>query len=404
MSKSLTAIQVLSPRSRFSNPAGMRCAISLHSHSEHSREMLAFLPRLVEGMPVVRDLFARSVAEYEREEGRPLDFAEWYWRPPVAPAEVVASEQEHLERRLGLSGLVSLTDHDTLAGPRALRASRPETPFSFEWSVPFERSMFHLGVHGIAAAQVDEIERALSAYAKAAGYEHGQTLEELLDWLGECPDTFVVLNHPYWDLARVGQMRHDATLLAFLRRHGDRIHALELNGYRSWTENRRVLPLATGFGIPVVGGGDRHGFTPNAIVNLTGAGCFAEFARELRVERAACCVVFPEYTQAFVARVLQSAGDILKPHPNHLRGHRTWPERVFTTIDGVERSAASMWERAPLWVDVAVGITRSLGTKPLSTLFDMVRADGRGTLETDCGAGTGFSAFPRLTSGSAAAA
>jgi len=64
MSKSLTAIQVLSPRSRFSNPAGMRCAISLHSHSEHSREMLAFLRRLVEGMPVVRDLFARSVAEY----------------------------------------------------------------------------------------------------------------------------------------------------------------------------------------------------------------------------------------------------------------------------------------------------------------------------------------------------
>src|SRR5262249_7398810 len=281
MSKSLTAIHVLSPRSRFSNPAGMRRAISLHSHSEHSREALAFLPHLVEGIPVIRDLFVRSVAEYEREEGRPRALPNGKGRPPVAPAGGVPSEQNPLECRLGLSGLVSPPDHDTLEGPGALRASRPDTPFSFEWSVVFERSMFHLGVHGIAPAQVDQIEPALAAYTKAAGYAHGQTLEELLDWLGECPETFVVLNHPYWDLPRVGRVGHDAALLAFLRRHGDRIHALELNGYRSWTENRRVLPLATGFGIPVVGGGDRHGFTPNAIVNLTGAGCFAEFAREL---------------------------------------------------------------------------------------------------------------------------
>ena len=120
MSKSLTAIQVLSPRSRFSKPAGMRSAVSLHSHSQHSRETLAFLPQLVKGIPVVRDLFARSLAEYEREEGQALDFADWYWRPPASPASVVTSEQEHLERRLGLSALVSLTDHDTLEGPREL--------------------------------------------------------------------------------------------------------------------------------------------------------------------------------------------------------------------------------------------------------------------------------------------
>src|SRR5262245_9243302 len=216
MSKSLTAIQVLSPRSRFSKPPGMRTAVSLHSHSQHSRETLAFLPQLVNSIPIVRDLVARNVAEYEREEGKPLDFAEWYWRRPASPAQVVASEREHLERRRGMIALVSLTDHDTLAGPRELKATRPDMPLSFEWSAPFERVMFHLGVHGIDAAQVDQIERALTAYTKD-GAANSQSLAQLLDWLGECPETFVVLNHPYWDLARVGQQRHDAALLAFLR-------------------------------------------------------------------------------------------------------------------------------------------------------------------------------------------
>src|SRR5262249_6246849 len=147
---------------------------------------------------------------------------------------------------------------------------------------------------------------------------HGAgTLDELLDWLGECPETFVVLNHPYWDLARVGQLRHESMLLAFLRRHHDRIHALELNGHRAWGENRRVLPLAKGSGLPVVGGGDRHGFTPNTIVNLTRAECLAEFARELRSDRETHCVVFPEYATPHVARLVQTAADILKPDLRH---------------------------------------------------------------------------------------
>jgi hypothetical protein len=316
----------------------MSAAASLHSHSECSREKLDFVPGFARRIPLVAALFERGIAEYERENGRPLDFAAVYWRPPLPAAEVIASEREQIERRLDANALVSLTDHDTFEAPRTLRAAgRTDVPLSVEWSVPFEASVFHLGVHGIAPGRLDETERGLAAYSAGAT----DALGELLDFLGECPETFVVLNHPYWDLARVGQMRHDSTLLAFLRRHGDRIHALELNGYRTWTENRRVLPLAEGFGLPVVGGGDRHGYTPNTIVNLTNATCLAEFAHELRVDRVAQCVVFPEYTEPYVVRVLQTAGDLLKP--DHPCGRRTWAERVFVATDGMERSVDSMW-------------------------------------------------------------
>jgi hypothetical protein len=103
--------------------------------------------------------------------------------------------------------------------------------------------------------------------------------------LVRCPQTFVVLNHPFWDLGGIGLLRHESVLLAFLCAHRGRIHAIELNGYRAWAENRRVLPPAEGFGLPIVGGGDRHGNIPNAILNVSGATCVAEFATDLRAGR-----------------------------------------------------------------------------------------------------------------------
>src|SRR5262249_30380546 len=145
-------------------------------------------------------------------------------------------------------------------------------------------------------------------------------LRELLDALLECPETLIVLNHPCWDLVKLGQLRHDSTLLAFLRAYQDRIHALELNGYRDWAENRLVLPIAKGLGLPVVGGGDRHGLFPNTIINLTRGHGWPAFVHELRVERFSRCVVFPEYVDPFVGRIFQSVADILRPHHEHPRG------------------------------------------------------------------------------------
>src|SRR5262249_12213436 len=237
-------------------------------------------------IPVIARYFERSLADYQSEHGRPLNFGEWYWRPPVTPAAVIDSELAHLEQRLDLPGLVSLTDHDTVEGPRTLRANGcVDIPLSVEWSAPFAGCLFHLGVHGISPASIDGMMDAFAAYTAGPPAGAPRLLGELLDALRECPETLVVLNHPCWDLAGVGQLRHDSTLLAFLRAYNDRIHALELNGYRDWAENRLVLPMAKGFALPVIAGGDRHGLFPNAIVNVTRASEWAAFVHEVRVER-----------------------------------------------------------------------------------------------------------------------
>src|SRR5262245_41061169 len=165
MSLSVQEILLYPRQSRFSRPAGMRAAVSLHSHSECSRETLEFIPSVAKQIPIVAGCFERSLARYQRKHGRPLDFGEWYWRPPVTPAAVIDSEQAHLQQRLDLPGLVSLTDHDTVEGPQTLRANgRADVPLSFEWSVPFDKSIFHLGVHGISPASLDGTMRALAAY------------------------------------------------------------------------------------------------------------------------------------------------------------------------------------------------------------------------------------------------
>jgi hypothetical protein len=266
--------------------------------------------------------------------------------------------------------------------------------------VPFDGTVLHLGVHGISPKRVDDTERELLAFTRGATTA---SLGELLDGLAGCPETIVVLNHPNWDLTDIGQLRHDAAVLAFLRKHGDRVHALELNGYRTWQENRDVLPLAEGFGLPVVGGGDRHGYSPNTIINLTRATSFAEFAHELRIDRLTHCVIFPEYAEPFVTRVLQTACDLLEPDPGHKRPE--WTRRVFfTTAEGHEKAVGDEWDRAPFWLSGAVAITRALGSAPVRPLFELTRGDGRRTLESDCHPETVFTAVPQLAAPDSAAA
>src|SRR5262245_56943664 len=122
MSLSAHEIHVYPRHARFSRPSGMRAAVSLHSHSECSRETLEFIPRIAKSVPIIATFYERGLEQYQRENGRPLKFGEWYYRPPVSPAYVVDSERAQLEARFDLPGFVSLTDHDTVDGPLSLRA------------------------------------------------------------------------------------------------------------------------------------------------------------------------------------------------------------------------------------------------------------------------------------------
>ncbi len=95
----------------------------------------------------------------------------------------------------------------------------------------------------------------------------------------------MVLNHPLWDEADIGAHQHRQTLAALLANHGRWIHAIELNGLRSWDENTEAMELARAWQLPAISGGDRHGLEPNANLNLTHAATFAEFVAEIRRER-----------------------------------------------------------------------------------------------------------------------
>src|SRR5690606_22671198 len=106
----------------------------------------------------------------------------------------------------------------------------------------------------------------------------------------------IVLNHPLWDEGGISQAAHEESLRRLLTQMHGLIDALELNGLRTWKENLRVMALAEQVGLPLVSGGDRHGHEPNALLNVTRAGTFAEFAEEVR-EGESHVVVMPQYRE-----------------------------------------------------------------------------------------------------------
>ena len=68
-------------------------------------------------------------------------------------------------------------------------------------------------------------------------------LRELVAALNADPG---VLNHPFWGQRGIGRARHTAAQQDLIRVCAGRIHAMELNGLRSWDENQlRIGPLWT---------------------------------------------------------------------------------------------------------------------------------------------------------------
>jgi hypothetical protein len=164
----------------------------------------------------------------------------------------------------------------------------------------------------------------------------------------------VVLNHPLWDLAGIGPVDHASLIRRFLDEHRARIHALEVNGYRSWTENVGAIGLADAVSLPIVSGGDRHGCAPNALLNLTRATSFGEFASEIRQQRRSVVLVMPEYRQPLVARKLAVASDALREYPSYPRGQQRWFDRVSYELDGETRCLSDRWPKGgPWWVRCA---------------------------------------------------
>jgi hypothetical protein len=336
---------------RRQSPSGFATAVSLHAHTHHSQEVLADFPSYIARIPVVAGFFQREMRAYSQRNGLTADFRKGWWNPPLSPAEVYESELVQIQACLGLAPLVSISDHGNIDAGLELQAQHGSgVPLSLEWTVPFEEGFFHLGVHNLPAGAARDLFDSMTAYSRA---DAARRLADLLDTLNAARETLIVLNHPLWDLASLGSAAHERLLRRFLAEHGDRLHGLELNGYRPWRENDVVRALAADAGVCAVSGGDRHGCAPNALLNLTNASSFGEFVHEIRVEGISEIVVMPGYRERLAARKLAVAADVLRPNPAALRGH--WTDRVSCEWRGVVRPLAHHWPGGgPLWVRTAI--------------------------------------------------
>jgi hypothetical protein len=315
----------------------------------HSRENLAFIPRYAARIPFLDGELRRVAERYQARTGRELDYARGYFTPPLPARAAHELERRNLEDSLGVKSLVSLSDHDGIEAGLELRSQGVrDAPVSIEWTVPVDSTYLHIGVHNLPPGEARSIRASMAECAEARS---GNRRNELLACLGGLDGTLVVLNHPFWDQGGVGRERHREALAELLRTAGASIHALELNGLRSWPENRLVLEFARAAGYPVVSGGDRHGCHPNAAANLTNATDFSEFAAEVR-DGLSEVLLLDDFRTSLGLRIIRGICDIMGFYPE-LGSRARWSDRIY-----VRRFSDAIVPISQLWDGEVPGVVR----------------------------------------------
>jgi hypothetical protein len=320
-----------------------------------SEESLIFIQTMGMELPGVKKLYAHYAEHCRRVHGLTLNFESAHWRPPLMPRMAYDLEAKQIQD-LGLRAMVSISDHDNIEAPMLLRTV-PEAraiPVSVEWSAPFGRTCFHMGIHNMPSADGRMwMDRMQELTAKPNDEE---TLALLRD-LHAVPQVLIVFNHPMWDLYSIGKDAHRAEMMRFINDAGATIHALELNGLRHARENREVRELARETGHLLISGGDRHGIEPNANINLTNATNFNEFVHEIRDERRSHVLFMEQYAQPWKLRILRSTLDAVTDFPEFTPGWQRWDERSFhQDAKGVMRPMIELWDGGKLPRPLAVGI------------------------------------------------
>lgn len=362
---------------------GCEAAASLHCHTHFSKEILTFIPYYASRVPVLSGYFSEALVRYRAAHGRDLDFSRAYWTPPVTPRQVIDAETLQIEKELGLPALVSITDHDDIEAGLLLQVldTPNQYPISMEWTVPFGGGYFHLGLHNLPRENAVELAAELAKYTSQSA--DSRTLTELLETLNESPSTLIVLNHPFWDIELIGGEDHLNCLRSFIASHGDQLHALEINGFRTWKENRETIQLADELGLPLVSGGDRHGCQPNSILNLTRARSFDELVGEIREDGHSDIVIMPGYRESIVTRLLESVAEVIGNYPGHALGRSRWSDRIYIDLDGTESlPLATHWPNGgPGWVRLSLWLLRRLGSKELKPALRLALGSERVNFE-----------------------
>jgi hypothetical protein len=344
-------------------PKSFRAGVSLHSHTNQSRETLDFLANFGNQFPVMRPIISRMERRAEQKHGIRIDYAASYWTPPMTPKLAFDLETRQIQK-LNLDAMVSITDHDTIKAPMLLRTvpSARQIPVSVEWSAPYGGiQSFHLGVHNLPSARAQEW---MATLADFTAHPSDAWLTDILVALHKEPNVLVVFNHPMWDLYLVGKEKHQFLVNEFLQKNGAYLHALEVNGLRTWDENRAVRRLAEKWNMLLIAGGDRHGVEPNANINLTNAASFTEFVHEIRRQKKSNVLFMPQYAEPWKHRILQSTVDAIRQYPEFPLGSRTWDERVYhPDRNGVIRPLREIWPNgsAPRVVSATLAMVQMMG-------------------------------------------
>ena len=355
-----------------------KTGVSLHCHTEHSKEMLDFIPHYADKLPIVSYFWKKEREKYLKREGKGIDFSTAYWSPPLTAHDVYNIETEQINGA-GLEAIASLSDHDSIDANLKVceKVHNDQAPISLEWTVPFDYGFFHVGVHNLPEDRAEEITETLLEYTFNEEEPSIDKLNQLFTMLNEIPEVLVVLNHPIWDIELVGQERHNILLKNFLKEHGRHIHALEINGFRSWSENKAVIEMAEALDFPIVTGGDRHGCKPNTVINLTNSKTFSEFTEEIRVDKRSEVVLMPEYRLPLHSRQLQSFSEILSLYPEFPEGRQRWFDRIYFDIGdgkGLVRLSDHGWKLGgPLWLRWTIKTLGFLGSPTARPVFSLLR-------------------------------
>lgn len=366
-------------------PRKFTTAVSLHGHTNRSKESLYFMGEFVNKRPLLRYLFTFVDREAQRKSAIKADLWKAYWTPPLPPLQAFNVERNQIDD-LGKQHLISLTDHDSIEAPLLLRVV-PEArriPVSLEWSVPLEGTIFHLGVHNLPTAEAKMwVDRMAAFTARPDPRE----LRDLLAALSAIPQSLIVFNHPLWDLPSVGMEIHRQALRQMKILGGEFLHALELGGLRSWSENREVIQLARAFGLPFIAGGDRHGCEPSALLNLTNASSFSEFAEEVRNGHSNV-LAMPQYAECTNLRVYHTVLDVIRYYPDHPIGVRYWDERVYHhDSKGVHRPLCMLWDGPPLIIPPIFSMLSIAESGPIRRALEFAFNRGQQELSTELEAG-----------------
>ena len=188
-------------------PHGFVSGVSLHSHTNQSRESLDFLANFGNQFPMMRPILATGERIWRRKYGLGIDYNHSDWTPPLTPRMAYDLESRQIEK-LDLLPLVSLTDHDNIQAPMLLRtvASARHIPVSVEWTVSFRGDQaFHLGIHNLPS---ETGSAWMKTFAHFTSKSSDKALTELLSCLHAMPNVLIIFNHPMWDLFLIGAQRH----------------------------------------------------------------------------------------------------------------------------------------------------------------------------------------------------